>query len=176
MKKNHAISIETVEKWIRKNEKTLQTTSWLKYDKGRGGTVLSLKCKLCILGIKRRWKVAKFTAQLLSSAQRTFIRQLSKITQDQRCIRRCVVYKEQGCVSSQLCSNSEGSGEDGCQCCIEYQAEIQNSLLYCKQRLPFTEMGPICSLEEKDRVNLGSGYKNDKACTVIGLCTAFDQI
>jgi len=25
-------------------------------------------------------------------------------------------------------------------------------------------MGPICSLEEKHGVNLGNGYKNDKAC------------
>ena len=27
-------------------------------------------------------------------------------------------------------------------------------------------MGPICSLEEKHGVNLGTGYKNDKACAV----------
>ena len=27
-------------------------------------------------------------------------------------------------------------------------------------------MGPICSLEEKHGANLGTGYKNDKACAV----------
>ena len=36
----------------------------------------------------------------------------------------------------------------------------------CKQHLPFTEMGSICSLEEKHGVNLGTGYKNDKACAI----------
>ena len=36
----------------------------------------------------------------------------------------------------------------------------------CKQHLPFTKMGPICGLEEKHRVNLGTGYKNDKACAL----------
>ena len=46
--KKHAISIETVEKWIRENEKTLQMSMWLKYNKGRGGTVLLLKCEPCI--------------------------------------------------------------------------------------------------------------------------------
>ena len=46
--KKHAISIKTVEKWIHENEKTLQTNTWLKYDKERGGTVQSLKCKLRI--------------------------------------------------------------------------------------------------------------------------------
>ena len=48
LKKKRAISIETVEKWIHENEKMLQTTVWPRYDKRRGGTVLSLKCELCI--------------------------------------------------------------------------------------------------------------------------------
>ena len=47
-KKKCTISIKTIEKWIRENVKTLQTTAWLKYNKGRGSTVLSLKCELCI--------------------------------------------------------------------------------------------------------------------------------
>jgi len=34
-KKKRAITIETVDKWICENDKTLQTASWLKYDKGR---------------------------------------------------------------------------------------------------------------------------------------------
>ena len=34
----------------------------------------------------------------------------------------------------------------------------------CKQNLPFTKMAPLCALEEKHGVDLGSGYKNDKAC------------
>ena len=46
--KKRAISIKTVEKWIGENEKTLQMSTWLKYNKGRGGTVLSLKCEVCI--------------------------------------------------------------------------------------------------------------------------------
>ena len=45
--KKRAISIETIEKWIRENKKTLQTSIWLKYNKGRGGTVLLMKCELC---------------------------------------------------------------------------------------------------------------------------------
>ena len=47
---------------------------------------------------------------------------------------------------------------------IKWKFEIV--FFICKQHLPFTEIGPICNLEEKHRVNLGSGYKNDKACVV----------
>ena len=33
-----------------------------------------------------------------------------------------------------------------------------------KQNLSFTKMAPLCTLEEKHGAELGSGYKNDKAC------------
>ena len=36
--------------------------------------------------------------------------------------------------------------------------------LICKEDLPFVKMAPICELEERHSVNLGSGYKNDQAC------------
>ena len=31
----------------------------------------------------------------------------------------------------------------------------------CKQKLSFAKMGPLCALEEKHGVDLGSGHKND---------------
>ena len=35
----------------------------------------------------------------------------------------------------------------------------------CKENLSFTKMAPLCAMEEKHGVDLGSGYKNDKACS-----------
>jgi hypothetical protein len=34
-----------------------------------------------------------------------------------------------------------------------------------KEGLPFTNMDPLCQLEERHDVNLGTGYKNNQACT-----------
>ena len=34
-----------------------------------------------------------------------------------------------------------------------------------KEGLPFTKMAPLCHLEERHGVNLGTGYKNNQACT-----------
>ena len=34
-----------------------------------------------------------------------------------------------------------------------------------KEGLPFTKMAPLCQLEERHGVNLGTGYKNNQACT-----------
>ena len=47
---------------------------------------------------------------------------------------------------------------------IKWKFKIANFI--CKQQLPFMEMGPVCSLEEKHGVHLGTGYKNNKACAV----------
>lgn len=37
-------------------------------------------------------------------------------------------------------------------------------------------MGPICGLEEKYGINLGTGYKNDKACAVFVKFIAQERI
>jgi len=34
----------------------------------------------------------------------------------------------------------------------------------CKENLPFIKMAPLCQLEEKHNVKLGTSYKNDQAC------------
>ena len=36
--------------------------------------------------------------------------------------------------------------------------------LIAKEKLAFTKMAPICELEERHSVDLGAGYKNDRAC------------
>lgn len=38
--------------------------------------------------------------------------------------------------------------------------------LIAKEKLAFTKMAPICELEERHGVDLGAGYKNDKACSM----------
>ena len=47
--------------------------------------------------------------------------------------------------------------------------KFEITYLICKQNLAFTKMAPICELEEKHGVILGSGYKNDQVCaTFVG--------
>jgi len=42
--------------------------------------------------------------------------------------------------------------------------KFEIAYLLCKQNLAFLKMAPICELEEKHGVDLGSGYKNDQTC------------
>ena len=37
--------------------------------------------------------------------------------------------------------------------------------MIAKEKLAFTKMKPLCELEERHGVDLGQGYKNDRACS-----------
>ena len=45
--KKRGLTTKTVDKWIADYDKTLNTTTWLKYDKVDRGYVATLKCSVC---------------------------------------------------------------------------------------------------------------------------------
>ena len=45
--KRHGVTIKTVDKWIADNDKTLNTMTWLKYNKADCEQVATLKCSAC---------------------------------------------------------------------------------------------------------------------------------
>ena len=45
--KKHGVTTKTVDKWIADNDKTLNKTTWLKYDKADREHVATLKCSVC---------------------------------------------------------------------------------------------------------------------------------
>jgi len=62
---------------------------------------------------------------------------------------------------------SKNTGMDGCPSTASIiKRKFQIAYFICNQGLPFTEIGPLCGLEEKHGVNLGTGCKNDSTCAV----------
>ena len=49
------------------------------------------------------------------------------------------------------------------------------SYMTAKEKLAFTKMKPICELEESNGVNLGVGYKNNRACATFVSFIAKEQ-
>jgi len=47
--KKHGNMMKTVDKWIAENNKALNTTTWLQYDRKDCEYVASVKCAMCIL-------------------------------------------------------------------------------------------------------------------------------
>ena len=46
--KKHGVTMKTVDKWIAENNKALNTTTWLQYDRKDHEYVASMKCTMCI--------------------------------------------------------------------------------------------------------------------------------
>ena len=44
--------------------------------------------------------------------------------------------------------------------------KFEIAYLICEEGMAFLKMSPLCQLEEKHGVDLGSGYKNNQACAV----------
>ena len=48
---------------------------------------------------------------------------------------------------------------------VRMKKKFDLTYFLCKENLAFNKMSSLCELEEKHSVDLGSGYKNNQACT-----------
>ena len=166
-KKKRTIPIETVEKWIRENDKMLQTASWLKYDKGRGGTVASLKCKLCIRYREKLESCKNYSAAFILGSKNLRTSAFKDHAKSEMHLKACSLFTRSKAVPAvDYAPIARALERMDANTASIMKRKFEIAYFICKQHLPFTEMGPICGLEEKHGVNLGTGYKNDKACAV----------
>jgi len=136
-----------------------------------------MKCAMCI-SYQDRLRVFETTIQPLSQALQIFghlpLRTMPNLI----------------CISEQWCSSGKASTAM-LRSTLRLQRHLLSSLdasseqrlkkkfeiayLLCKQSLAFTKMAPVCELEEKYGVDLGSGYKNDQACATFVSYIAQEQ-
>ena len=163
--KKCAINIETVEKWIGENEKTLQMSTWLKYNKGRGGTVLSLKCKLCIRYQEKIESCKNYNPAFILGSNNLHTSTFKDHARSEMDQKVCSLFMKSKAVSvTDYAPIARALEKKDTTTASNIKWKFEIAYFICKQHLPFTEMGPICSLEEKHGVHLGTGYKSDKAC------------
>ena len=167
MKKRRGITVETVEKWIRENEKTLQTTTWLKYNKGRGGTVLSLKCELCIKYQDKIESCKNYSPVFILGSKNLRTSDFKDHARTKMHHKACSLFTKSKAASvTDYAPIARAFEKMDVSIMASVKRKFEIAYYICKRHLPFTEMGPMCSLEEKHGVNLDTGYKNDKACAV----------
>ena len=168
--KKRGVTAKTVDKWIAENDKVLNTTTWLRYDKLDREYVASLKCSMCIrfqdkLRGTRNYNPAYITGS--KNLRASAFKDHAKSDMHQRAM---VLFKksqssdvtEYAPIAKAL-STLDASSEQ------RLKRKFEIAYMLCKQNLPFTKMAPICELEERHGVDLGSGYKNDQACaTFVG--------
>ena len=164
--KKRGLTTKTVDKWIADNDKTLNTTTCLKYDKVDRGYIATLKCSVCFRFNSKLHSARNYNSAFIVGSTNlcaSAFKEHAASDMHQRAM--TLLKKSQGSAVveytpiTKMLSTLDNDAERK----LKWKFEIAYFL--CKQNLPFTKMAPLCALEEKHGVDLGSGYKNDKACT-----------
>ena len=152
------MSVKTVEKWINEYEKQLSTTTWLEYEciDGDRYHVARLKCSVC----------TKFKNQLegMRNYNAVFIDGSSNVkTSSFRDHAMTDMHKKrESNYSIQTTPIAKALHRLDSAALATMKRKFDIAYFIAKEGLPFTKMAPLCELEERHDVNLGTGYKKIK--------------
>ena len=152
------------------NDKALNTSTWLTFEKLDRDHVAKLKCSVCarfkeklrgcrnynpafVVGTKNL-RGSAFKDHAASEMHKRSMMLLSKSRSSD-----VTQYAPIAKALSTLDPDTER----------KLRRKFEVAYLLCKEGLAFTKMAAVCELEEKHGVDLGAGYKNNQACaTFVG--------
>ena len=162
--KRSKVTINTLNKWKVENDKALNTSMWLTFEKLDRDHVALLKCNVC----------SRFEGKLRGchNYSPAFVVGTSNL--------RVSAVKDDAGTEMHKCSMlllNKSKASD-----IEYtlitralstldldsaskmKCKFEIAYILCKEGLAFTKLEALCELEEKHGTDLGTGYKNNQAC------------
>lgn len=155
----------SVDKWKAENDKALSTSLWLQYDKVNGDSVTTLKCSLCIRFNERLLSCRNYNAAFITGSCNLRLSSVKDHASSYMHERAMQLFKK-----SQSCNVTDYAPIARALCTMDAALELKMkrkfeiAYMLCKEHMAFTKMSPLCELEEKHGVDLGSGYKNKSAC------------
>lgn len=165
-KKARNLSIHTVQKWITENEKELATTTWLSYEPLGRDNVAALKCTICALYEEKLISTRNFNRAFIDGCTNLRSSAFKEHASSSMHQKAMVLYKKSKCVPiteyapiAKALSTLDASTE------VRVTRKFEIAYAICKEGFAFTKMSALCELQEKHGVDLGSGYKNNIACT-----------
>ena len=165
-RKKRGLSVSTVEKWILEYDKTLNTATWLGYDKTGQNQVSRLKCKVCQRFVDKIRGSRNFSAAFIDGSENfrtSSFKDHAKTDMHERAM--VLLKKEQ---FQNICDYSP-IARSFYRMDSEAEAKIKRKFdlayVMAKENIAFTKMMPLCQLEERHGVDLGETYKNDMACS-----------
>ena len=163
--KKRGVTTKTVEKWIADNDKTLNTTAWLKYDKADREHVATLKCSVCFRFNDRLCGARNYSqAYIVGSTNLCTSAFKEHAASDMHKRAMVLLKKSQGADVVEYAPIARMLTTLDAEAEMKLKRKFEIAYFLCKENLAFAKMSPLCALEEKHGVDLGSGYKNDKAC------------
>ena len=163
--KKWGVSAKMVEKWIAENDKALSRSTWLKYDKADREYVATMKCSVCIEFQDKLRDMCNYSNAFIGGSKNLRASSFKDHTASDMHARAMLLLKKQSSSDvteytpiakalHTLDSDAEG----------KLKHKFDTAFFISKENLAFGKMGALCELEERHRVDLGQGYKNNKAC------------
>lgn len=162
------VSRRTADKWLAEYDRDLNTSVWLRYELANRDRVVALKCAVCAqfktkLESMRNYRPAFIDGT--TNVRTSTFKEHARTDMHNRAM--CLFKKAQS--SSVLdyapiarALTNLPMDERSKQ---RTKRKFEISFVIAKEKLAFTKMKALCSLEERHGVDLGPGYRNDHACS-----------
>ena len=177
--KKRKINRRTVEKWITENDKTLDTTLWLKFEVASGDRehVSKLKCSVCKQFKDRLISMRNYNPAFVEGTANTRTSAFKEHACTEMHKRAMALYKKQH--SSNICEYAPiakalliPSMDELTRARLKRKFDF--AYLIAKEKMSFKKMKLLCDLEERHGVGIGGSYRNDHACATFVKFIALD--
>eukprot|EP00731_Ephydatia_muelleri_P021914 Em0014g505a len=165
-KKGRNLSIHTAHKWIAENEKELTTATWLTYERLDRDIVAALKCKICTMFESKLIGMRNFSRAFIDGCTNLKASAFKEHASSLMHQKSMVHYKKSQSVpvtEFAPIAKALSTIDELTEAVMARKFDIAYTI--CKEGFAFTKMSTLCELQEKHGVDLGSGYKNNIACT-----------
>ena len=163
--KRRSITAKTVDKWIAENDKALNTTTWLQYERRDREYVASLKCSMCVRFQERLRGVRNYNPAFIVGSTNFRTSSFKDHARSDMHQRAMLLFRK-----SQTSDVTEYAPIAKALATLDATSEkrlkrkFEIAYLICKQNLAFNKMASICVLEEKHGVDLGGVQKRSSMC------------
>ena len=165
--KKPSVSKKTVHKWMRDNDKSLNTSTWLDFEMD-GDRVSLLRCKICCKFKDRLESMRNFRLSYIEGSSNVKTSSFKEHADSEMHKRAMELQrKSQGTATindAPIVQSLAGSTMD--KVALERtKKKFDVAYFIAKEGLAFTKMKSLCELEERHGVDIGPAYRNDHACS-----------
>ena len=164
--KKRVVSVATVDEWVLDHDKTLNTATWLTYEKADRHHVALLLCSVCKRFEERIKKSRNFSPAFIDGTRNLRTSSFKDHAKSDMHGRAMQLLRREQSTSvtdySQIAQAFYRMDQT-----VEKQTKMKFDVTYnmiAKEGVAFTKMNLLCQLQERHGVKLGECYKNDHAC------------
>ena len=164
-----AVTVSTVQKWIRENDKTMQTMTWLKFKKceNDAGHVASLLCSVCQEFDNRLRGMKNYNSAFVTGATNLRSSNFKDHAKTEMHSKAMSLYRQKSASSFSISEVPIVKAISRMDSALQQRMVRKFEVAYtiAKEGMAFRKMTCLCNLIERQGVDLGEGYKTNMACS-----------